>query len=156
MLASHLLLPVNVPNIPVLFFRFYSLALLFAFLSIEFLFELLRELNSEQYANCFVNKFGTDRWGHSRLISQENLVNQIDDILEKREADDVLYYEKLFELLIYMFTNKDRWNIQSTYEKYFFRHAEQGKIHLTKALESKNEILIKAIKQFISSYEIRL
>ncbi|SHE69164.1 hypothetical protein SAMN03080594_1011000 [Arenibacter palladensis] len=125
-------------------------------LSIEFLFELLRELNSEQYANCFVNKFGTDRWGHSRLISQENLVNQIDDILEKREADDVLYYEKLFELLIYMFTNKDRWNIQSTYEKYFFRHAEQGKIHLTKALESKNEILIKAIKQFISSYEIRL
>lgn len=125
-------------------------------LSIEFLFELLRELDQEQYADCFVSKFGTDRWGHSRLINQENLVNQIDDILEKREADDVLYYEKLFELLIYMFTNKDRWDIQTTYEKYFFRHTEQGKIHLKKALESKNETLIKAIKQFISSYEIRL
>lgn len=125
-------------------------------LSIEFLFELLRELDPKQYIECFVSKFGTDRWGHSRLINQEQLDNQIDDILEKREADDILYYEKLFELLIYMFTNKDRWNIQSIYEKYFFRHSEQGKIHLSKALESKNETLTNAIKQFISSYEIRL
>ncbi len=125
-------------------------------LSIEFLFEVLRELDPKQYVECFVSKFGTDRWGHSRLINQEQLVNQIDDILEKREADDVLFYEKLFELLIYMFTNKDRWEIQSTYEKYFFRHTEQGRIHLNKALESKSETLTNAIKQFISSYEISL
>lgn len=125
-------------------------------LNIEFLFELLRELDRKQYVECFVSKFRTDRWGHRRLINQENLVSQIDDILEKGEADDVLYCEKLFELLIYLFTNKDSWDIQSTYEKYFSRHTEQGKIHLCKALESKNETLTKAIKQFISSYEISL
>jgi hypothetical protein len=125
-------------------------------LSIEFLFELLRELDQEQYLNCFVSKFGTDRWGNSRLIDQEQLVNQIDDILEEREANEVSYCAKLFELLIYMFTNKNPWDIQTIYEKYYFRHTEQGKIHLKKALESKNEKLTRAIKQFINSYEISL
>lgn len=125
-------------------------------LSIEFLFEILRELDNKQYIDCFVNKFGTERWGYSRIINQESLVSQIDDILEKREADDVPHYEKLFELLIYMFTNSNRWEVQTTYEKYFFRHDGQGKTHLNKALKSKNEKLVQVIKQFINSYEISL
>lgn len=125
-------------------------------LNIEFLFELLRELDQKQYIDCFLSKLVTDRWGHSRLINQEQLVNQIGHILEKRDAKEVLSYEKLFELLIYMFTHINRWEVQSIYEKYFFRHTEQGEIHLRKALESKNEILTNAIKKFISSYEIKL
>lgn len=125
-------------------------------LSIEFLFELLRELDQQQFTECFVSKFGTDRWGYSGLIDQEQLVSQIDDILEKREEDEVSDYEKLFELLIYMFTNKNRWVIQTTYEKYYFRHPERGKAHIKKALEAKNEALTAIIKQFIRSYEISL
>jgi regulator of replication initiation timing len=125
-------------------------------LSIEFLFKLLRELDEKQYVECFASKFGKDSWGHSRLINQENLVNQIDDILENREADDVLYYEKLFELLVYLFTNKNSWDIETTYEKFYFRHTEKGKAHLKKALESKNKSLTTEIKQFIRSYEISL
>lgn len=55
-----------------------------------------------------------------------------------------------------MFTNKTRWDVQTTYEKYYFRYPEQGKTHLKKALESKNEILVRTIKQFVTSYEISL
>lgn len=125
-------------------------------LNIEFLFEFLRGLDQKQYRDCFINKFGTNGWSDSGLINEERLVNQIDDLLEKKEPEEIAYYEKLFELLLYMFTNKTRWDVQTTYEKYYFRYPEQGKTHLKKALESKNEILVRTIKQFVTSYEISL
>ncbi len=124
-------------------------------LNIDFLFELLREFDQKQYSNCFANKFGTDRWGHSK-IDQENLVKQINDILEKKEVNEKSSYHKLFELLLYLFTNRDNWEIQSTYEKYFFRHNEIAKTQLIKALESKNESLTEELRQFIKDYEISL
>jgi hypothetical protein len=125
-------------------------------LNIEFLFELLRELNTKEYNECFVTKFGTERWGFSSLINQENLVKQLNNVLDKLKADEIMHYEKLFELLIYMFINNDSWDIYTTYEKFFFRHTELGKIQLSKAMESKSKTLTKEIKQFINSYEIKL
>lgn len=125
-------------------------------LNIKFLFEILRDFNQKQYSDCFVSKFSTDRWGHYRGINQDSLVSQIDDMIEDKKSKDATYYENLFELLIYMFTNNNRWRIQDVYEKYYFRYTEQGKIQLETALKSKNEALIKAINQFMESYEISL
>lgn len=125
-------------------------------LNIQFLFEVLREFSQKQYSDCFVSKFSTDRWEHYRGINQDSLVNQIDDIIENKKSKDADYYENLFELLIYMFTNNNRWSIQDVYEKYYFRYKEQGKEQLETALKSKNEALIKAINQFMVSYEISL
>ena len=125
-------------------------------LNIYFLFEILRELTQQQYSECFVNKFSTDRWGHYGGIKQEDLVSQIDDIIEDKKSREANYYENLFELLIYMFINNNRWRIQDIYEKYYFRYTEQGKKQLETALKSKNEALIKEVNQFMESYEISL
>ena len=125
-------------------------------LNIEFLFEFLCELNSEDYVDCFVSKFKSYRWGRPWLIDQENLVNEIEDIGKRREGSNLVLHEKLFELLVYMFTNHRSWNIKSIYERYFFQNSEQGKKHLQKALESNNETLRTAISQFVDLYEIKL
>ncbi len=125
-------------------------------LNIYFLFEILRELTQQQYSECFVSKFSTDRWGHYVGIKQEDLVSQIDDIIEDKKSREANYYENLFELLIYMFINNNRWRIQDIYEKYYFRYTEQGKKQLETALKSKNEALIKEVNQFMESYEISL
>lgn len=125
-------------------------------LNIYFLFEILREFTQQQYSECFVNKFSSDRWGHYGGIKQEDLVSQIDDIIENKKSREANYYENLFELLIYMFINNNRWSIQDVYEKYFFRYTEQGKKQLETALKSKNEVLVKEINQFMESYEISL
>lgn len=125
-------------------------------LNIYFLFEILREFTQQQYKECFVSKFSTDRWGHYGGIKQEDLVSQIDDIIEDKKSREANYYENLFELLIYMFINKNRWSIQDVYEKYYFRYTSQGKKQLKTALKSKNEVLIKEINQFMESYEISL
>lgn len=125
-------------------------------LNIKLLFEILREFNQKQYSDCFASKFSADRWGHYRGINQDSLVSQIDDMIEDKKSKDATYYENLFELLIYMFTNNNRWRIQDVYEKYYFRYTEQGKKQLETALKSKNEALIKVINQFMESYEISL
>lgn len=125
-------------------------------LNIYFLFEILREFTQQQYKECFVSKFSTDRWGHYGGIKQEDLVSQIDDIIEDKKSREANYYENLFELLIYMFINNNRWSIQDVYEKYYFRYTSQGKKQLKTALKSRNEVLIKEINQFMESYEISL
>ena len=125
-------------------------------LNIYFLFEILRELTQQQYSECFISKFSTDRWGHYGGIKQEDLVSQIDDIIEDKKSREANYYENLFELLIYMFINNNRWRIQDIYEKYYFRYTEHGNKQLETALKSKNEALIKEVNQFMESYEISL
>lgn len=125
-------------------------------LNIYFLFEILRELTQQQYSECFISKFSTDRWGHYGGIKQEDLVSQIDDIVEDKKSREANYYENLFELLIYMFINNNRWRIQDIYEKYYFRYTEQGNKQLETVLKSKNEALIKEVNQFMESYEISL
>lgn len=125
-------------------------------LNIYFLFEILRELTQQQYSECFISKFSTDRWGHYGGIKQEDLVSQIDDIIEDKKSREANYYENLFELLIYMFINNNRWRIQDIYEKYYFRYIEHGNKQLETALKSKNEALIKEVNQFMESYEISL
>lgn len=125
-------------------------------LNIYFLFEILRELTQQQYSECFISKFSTDRWGHYGGIKQEDLVSQIDDIIEDKKSREANYYENLFELLIYMFINNNRWRIQDIYEKYYFRYTEQGNKQLQTALKSKNDVLIKEVNQFMESYEISL
>lgn len=125
-------------------------------MNIELLFEILREFNQKQYSECFVSKFSTDRWGHYGEIKQEDIVSQIDDVIEDKKSKEADHYEKLFELLVYMFANNNRWSIQDVYEKYYFRYTEQGKKQLKTALNSKNDALIKAINQFMETYEISL
>ena len=125
-------------------------------LNIYFLFEILRELTQQQYSECFISKFSTDRWGHYGGIKQEDLVSQIDDIIEDKKSREANYYENLFELLIYMFINNNRWRIQDIYEKYYFRYTEHGNKQLETALKSKNEALIKEVNHFMESYEISL
>lgn len=125
-------------------------------LNIDFLFELLRELNKDLYDKCFVSKFGNGKWGEYSKITQVDLISQINDILEEREFIEPSPYHKIFELLIYMFTNHENWRIQSLYEKYYFKHNEIAKTQLRKALESKNENLIGELILFIKEYEISL
>ena len=125
-------------------------------LNIDLLFDLLRELNEELYNKCFISKFENSKWGQYSKISQGNLIDQLNDILVKKEFIETSPYHKLFELLIYMFTNQENWKIQSLYEKYYFKHSEIGKIQLRKALESNNDNLIGELNLFIEEYEISL
>ncbi|MFA5781309.1 MAG: hypothetical protein WC868_03470 [Bacteroidales bacterium] len=124
-------------------------------LNIDFLFELLSEFDEQQYEKCFVSEFGDDQWAHSQ-INQESLLNQINKIIDKRELNDNSSEHKRFELLIYMFTNKNDWEIQSIYKRYYFQHSDKGKEQLRKALESRNQKLVAKIKQFVENYEISL
>ena len=124
-------------------------------LNIDFLFEILRDYNDTEYAKSFINSFGHYRWNHYQ-INQESFLSQINEILVENEVAENSPYHKLFELLIYMFLNENRWEVQSLYERYFFQNKEIGKIQLQKALENKNEKLLKEINQFISNYEINI
>lgn len=125
-------------------------------MNIELLFEILREFNQKQYSECFISKFSTGRWENNSEIMQEDLVSQINHIIEGKKSQEAKYYEKLFELLVYMFANNNRWSILDVYEKYYFRYTDQGKKQLETALNSKNETLIKLINHFMESYEISL
>jgi hypothetical protein len=123
-------------------------------LNIDFLFALLRELDDQQFDNCFSNQFGNDRRGFK--INQKSLITWLSNLYEKKEIPENSSLHKLFELLIYMFTNEKKWEIIPLYEKYYFKYSEIGRRQLVDALRSKNKKLIKEVNKFISNYEISL
>ncbi|GAB4015032.1 hypothetical protein GCM10028808_39230 [Spirosoma migulaei] len=125
-------------------------------LNISFLFSILRELDEKQYQNCFIEKFGEVNWRHSSRIDQTNLLNQLAKLLENKEFTDESDHHKLFELLIYMFINSNRWEVTELYERYIFQNGKIGAAQLTRALTSRNSELVKEINQFVEDYEISL
>lgn len=125
-------------------------------LNIDFLFITLRDLDQESYEKCFVNKFGTGGWESQFKINQEDVVDQIGAIFAGGDLDDDASFHKLFELLIYMFLNRENWKITTLYEKYYYKYNEIGKRQLKSALESKAKSLTDMIQQFLEEYEISL
>lgn len=124
-------------------------------LNIDFLFEMLRELDEQQYQNSFISSFHNTR-GAFGGINQEEWVNQISIILEDKKINDFPYLHKLFELLLYMFINGNSWKVTVAYERYYYQYDKSAKEQLSRALTCKNEKLKAKLNQFISNYEIIL
>jgi hypothetical protein len=124
-------------------------------LNIDFLFEMLRELDEQQYQNSIISSFHNTR-GAFGGINQEEWVNQISKILEDKEINDFPHLHKLFELLLYMFINGNSWIVTSAYERYYYQYDKSAKEQLSRALTCKNEKLKAKLNQFISDYEIIL
>jgi hypothetical protein len=120
-------------------------------LNIQLLFIWLRELDSVQYKNIFISSFGGRNI--QNVIEEKALVDQIGEILEKRDLDSEVRLHNLFELLIYMFLNGS-WEITSIYEEYHYRYEENSKRFLRKALSAKNKLLVSEVNRFIKRYEI--
>ena len=125
-------------------------------LNLDFLFDMLLELEEETYNKMFSSYFTTSEWDHDR-INQKALIKQLADILEKDQLiDQHPEYHKAFEMLLYMFDLKDNWEIQNLYERYFYQHKETAGDHLRRALQTRNESLLAELNLFIENYEIRL
>lgn len=118
-------------------------------ININFLFEFVRSLDFELYQKCFVNSFGEGQY-ERHLINQESLIREISNILENSKSDLLSKYHKLFELLLYMFTNYNNTRIKLLYSKYLLKYKEKGIEQINDALKSKNGKLITEIKQFLN------
>lgn len=124
-------------------------------LNLDFLFDILLELEEETFNKVFSGYFSTSEWDHAR-INQKTIIKQLTGILEKGHLAQHPEYHKAFEMLLYMFDFKESWEIQDLYERYFYQHKETASDHLGKALQTKNDSLLAELNLFIENYEISL
>lgn len=122
-------------------------------LNIQHLFEHLRSLTSTNYDKAFIRAFSLSDWSGG-LIRQNDILDRLKKRLTSKKFEDVHHHP--FELLIYMFTNPNNWEIKSIYERYSYKFPDKAKEQLSKALKANNKNLVKEIKSFCNQYGIIL
>ena len=131
---------------------------LFENLNIDFLIELVLELDEENYKKKFLNVFTTET-RHYRFNNQIPLWSHLDK-LKKKYRDNLSNLEpkghKLFNVLLLLFKHEKNWEILNLYEEYTYLNMEMAKKQITLALKAKNIVLTALIKAFCKEYDIEL
>jgi hypothetical protein len=121
-------------------------------LNLDFLFDLLLGLDQPTYEKVFSDFFSTNQWSHNG-IKQRNLLEQLEEILNKNLFEKHPKFHKAFELLLYMFDLDENWQIQDLYERYHFLYPQVSRSQITRALQTKNNSLLTELNQFAHIYE---
>ncbi len=128
----------------------------FNVLNIESLFATIRSMNDFEFDN-FINIFIYEEISYFNTYSKINLdkiFKELDSNLyenEEREFDD-----KLFELMLYLFTSEAGYRARSLYERFTYKFKKKSIIQIRKALLSKSEVLLSSLYEFVKKYEINI
>lgn len=132
----------------------------FSRLNIEILFDLINELDTENYNEKFLSKFSnkTDRY-EARFYNTIPLQELLDLTIKKfdnEEFDKDSKYHNLFNILLYLMPVHSNWRIKQAYERYAYKYIDKAKNQIINVLKSKNAELVKEVNMFCKEYEISI
>lgn len=132
----------------------------FSKLNIVLLFDLLKELDTENYNEKFLSKFSnkSDRYQARfyNTIPLQEILNLAIKKFESVEFDNNSKYHNLFNIILHLMPMKSNWRIKQTYERYAYKYIDKAKHQIISVLKSKNPELVEEVNIFCKEYEISI
>lgn len=126
-------------------------------LNIEFLYETIRSFEGSDFNN-FISMFEFEdqtRYQSYEKVNMYKIINILNDVLDD-EHPVAEHVDKLFELMLYMFTTHWGYEARYVFERYYYQERDRSIKKIKNALKSNNQFLVKEINAFIEKYEIRI
>lgn len=120
-------------------------------LNLEHYLENLRSLSNDEFQAQFSRLFAEH--SYSTDIAQGEFLENIETHVDTPEEK---FPHALFEVLVYMFANRNSFMVMELYERYCHKFPNQAKQQLARALACQSNRLEQSIKLFCRRYDIHV